>query len=343
MKRVVITLLQVVITLALLWFIFRNPEKRALMAEALRQADYGWMALGTLAISGMVIGGAERWRLLLKVQGIVLRRIRVYELFMIGLFFNLFLPGGTGGDLLKIFYTMRETSKDKKTAALLSVVIDRVVGLLALFLMALVFGAIGWKTLTRSPATATLLGTLLLIMLASLAVVVPAFVISRLGLVHKLPARLPLRTKLVELAGAFDLYGRSPKAAIAAFGISFMAHSFIILSVYCAARAFTQLISLFDAFLVVPIIVTIAALPLSIAGLGVRENLSEILLGKIYGVPGGEAVLISITSFCMITVWSIAGGIIYFFYRPPDGGHTSLKEIEREMAEAEESVESKLD
>lgn len=339
MKRIFVTILQALITVALLYWIFRNPEKRAVMFAALQQANWGWLIFGTVMLSGMTIGGTERWRVLLRVQNIHLPRKRIYELFMIGLFFNLFLPGGTGGDLIKIFYTMREAPKERKTAAFLSVVIDRIVGLLALFIMALVFGAIGWQTLTRTKESVTLLGALLIIMVASLAVVIPALVISRMGWVNKLPARLPMRHRLVELANAFDLYGRSAGSTAMAFLLSFASHSFMIISVYCAARAFTDKLSLFDAFLVVPIIITISALPLSIAGLGVRETLSEHLLGPIYGIPNGEAVLISIASFFMITIWSIAGGVIYMLYRPPEGGHTRLSDMQREVSEAEEAVD----
>lgn len=339
MKRLLITVLQALITIALLYWIFRNPEKREVMLGALQQANWGWLIFGTFLLSGMAIGGTERWRVLLRVQNIHIPRKRIYELFMIGLFFNLFLPGGTGGDLIKIFYTMREASKKKKAAALLSVVIDRIIGLLALFIMALIFGVIGWKTLTKTTESITLLGALLVIMIASLVLIIPAMIVSRMGWINKLPPKLPMRERIIELVNAFDLYGRSTTSTINAFLLSFISHSFMILSVYCAARAFTDKLGVFDAFLVVPIIITISALPLSIAGLGVRETLSEHLLQPIYGIPNGEAVLISIASFFMIMIWSIAGGVVYMLYRPPEGANLTLSEMQKEVSKVEEEAE----
>ena len=131
MKRILFTSLQVAITLLLLWWIFRDPEKRARMAGALRAADYLWLIPGVLSIGCAFLFQTERWRLLLGVQGIHLGWWRTFRVYLIGAFFNLFLLGATGGDIVKIYYAMRETSS-KKTAALLSVLVDRMVGMLAL-------------------------------------------------------------------------------------------------------------------------------------------------------------------------------------------------------------------
>ena len=47
------------------------------------------------------------------------------------MFYNQFLPGGTGGDIIKSYYLLKETP-DKKAGALLAVVFDRFIGLVAL-------------------------------------------------------------------------------------------------------------------------------------------------------------------------------------------------------------------
>src|SRR5256885_7152376 len=56
---------------------------------------------------------------------------RLSGLFFIGMFYNQFLPGGTGGDIMKSYYLLKETP-DKKAGALLAVVFDRFIGLVAL-------------------------------------------------------------------------------------------------------------------------------------------------------------------------------------------------------------------
>ena len=56
---------------------------------------------------------------------------RVAGLFLIGMFYNQFLPGGTGGDIIKSYLLLKETP-GKKTGALLAVLFDRMIGLVAL-------------------------------------------------------------------------------------------------------------------------------------------------------------------------------------------------------------------
>src|SRR5438067_12362066 len=81
----------------------------------------------------VIVEGAAafRWHVLLKVQKIHLTLPRLSGLFLIGMFYNQFLPGGTGGDIIKSYYLLKETP-DKKAGALLAVVFDRFIVVVAL-------------------------------------------------------------------------------------------------------------------------------------------------------------------------------------------------------------------
>src|SRR6476469_5219388 len=131
MKKILLTTLQVAITIALLYFVFRDPAKRAQMATALQLANYWWIALGIVAYLMVELAAAIRWQVLLRVQKIHLSNMRVGGLFLIGMFYNQFMPGGTGGDIMKSYLLLKETP-GKATGALLAVVFDRMVGLVAL-------------------------------------------------------------------------------------------------------------------------------------------------------------------------------------------------------------------
>jgi uncharacterized protein (TIRG00374 family) len=109
MKKIVLTLVQLIVTAAVLYWVFHDPEKRAKMAEALRAADFRWIGAAILAYFVVEVAAALRWHVLLKVQGIHLSLPRVGGLFTIGFFFNQFLPGGTGGDIVKSYLLMKET------------------------------------------------------------------------------------------------------------------------------------------------------------------------------------------------------------------------------------------
>src|SRR5260370_10957313 len=76
--------------------------------------------MGVLAYGVVEAAAAFRRHVLLKVQQIRLRASRLAGLFFIGLFYNQFLPGGTGGDIIKSYYLLKETP-DRKAGALLAV------------------------------------------------------------------------------------------------------------------------------------------------------------------------------------------------------------------------------
>ncbi len=131
MKKILVTLFQLSVTIGVLYWVYHDPNRRAQMAEAIRNADYRWVGMGVLAYVVVEIAAAFRWHILLKVQKIRLSLPRLSALFFIGMFYNQFLPGGTGGDIIKSYYLLKETP-DKKAGALLAVVFDRFIGLVAL-------------------------------------------------------------------------------------------------------------------------------------------------------------------------------------------------------------------
>jgi len=130
MKKILVTIFQLSVTIAVLYWVYHDPNRRAQMAEALRNAQYQWVIVGVLSYVLVEIAAAFRWHVLLKVQKIQLSVPRLSGLFLIGMFYNQFLPGGTGGDIIKSYYLLKETS-DKKAGALLAVVFDRFIGLVA--------------------------------------------------------------------------------------------------------------------------------------------------------------------------------------------------------------------
>src|SRR5207237_646501 len=131
MKKLLMTFFQLSVTIAVLYWVYHDPSRRAQMVEAIRNAQYRWVAMGILAYMVVEIAAAFRCHVLLKVQKIHLILRLLVGLFFIGMFYNQFLPGGTGGDIMKSYYLLKETP-DKKAGALLAVVFDRFIGLVAL-------------------------------------------------------------------------------------------------------------------------------------------------------------------------------------------------------------------
>src|SRR5207237_10222498 len=82
-----------------------------------------------------ILLGVVRWHSVLKAQGLALPMGRATEISLVAHFFNSFLLGSTGGDLMKAYYAARETHH-KKTEAVVTVFVDRLLGLWAMLLFA---------------------------------------------------------------------------------------------------------------------------------------------------------------------------------------------------------------
>src|SRR5882724_6259663 len=202
MKKILVTVFQVAVTIALLYWVYHDPNRRAQMAEAIRNAQYRWVAIGILAYVVVEIAAAFRWHVLLKVQKIHLTLPRLSGLFLIGMFYNQFLPGGTGGDIIKSYYLLKETP-DKKAGALLAVVFDRLICLVAEVAITATLIALRYDFLSQKPETRNLLWLLLVLLGGSVISLVSTFVISGFNLFHRLPAKFPGRDKLIEISAAY--------------------------------------------------------------------------------------------------------------------------------------------
>ncbi len=332
MKKIVVTLFQLVATIAVLYWVYHDPEKRAQMVEALKNAQYQWVVIGILAYVLVEIAAAFRWHVLLKVQGIHLSLPRLSGLFLIGMFYNQFLPGGTGGDIIKSYFLLKETP-DKKAGALLAVIFDRFIGLVALIAITGALISLRYDFLSKTTETRWLLRFLLVLLGASILGLLSTFVISGFNLFHSLPKKFPGREKLIEISAAYHLYAHHWRATLAAFGASIVAHLATFATFLCVAYSLRANVKIVDFFAVMPIERTISAMPISFAGIGWREKVLQIMLHGLCGVPEATAILIGSLSFLVVLICCLPGAIVYFFYKPSGVvTHVKLRQMQKEVA-----------
>ena len=338
MKKILITLFQLTVTIAVLYWVYHDPNRRAQMAEAIGNAQYRWVILGILAYVVVEVAAAFRWHVLLKVQGIHLNFLRLSGLFLIGMFYNQFLPGGTGGDIMKSYYLLKETP-DKKAGALLAVVFDRFIGLVALVAITGMLIGLRYDFLSQTTETRNLLWLLLFLLGVSILALVSTFVISGFNLFHWLPEKFSGREKLIEISAAYHLYAHHWRATLVAFGASIVAHLATFATFLCAAYALGAAVPLVNFFAIMPVERTISALPISFAGIGLREKILQIMLNGLCGVPAAKAILIGSLSFLIMLVCCLPGALVYLFYKPSLAvGHVKLREMQKEVATLEHEI-----
>lgn len=86
------------------------------------------LLIGLLFLGFASLCCSVRWFLLVRAQGLTLSFKNIFELTMIGAFFNTFMPGSVGGDLIKAWYIAGH-EPNRKTKAIFTVLLDRLIGL----------------------------------------------------------------------------------------------------------------------------------------------------------------------------------------------------------------------
>ncbi len=337
MKKFFLRALQALFTVGILAWVFHDPAKRAQMASAFAKADPNWMLIGLPVAFAGEVANILRWRLLMQVQGMHLSWGRTVLLFFVGLFFNLFMPGYTGGDFARLFYLLREFP-EKKKGAVLTIVMDRTIGILALVLTAGATTVLRWGWLQQTPQAAVLLWTLVAMLVGFVVALFASVVLSHESVARRLPAHFPFRERVLETAEAYHLFAQSKKLTLYAFLLSFPVLFSFYGAFYCAARAVHATVSLLDMFSIMPVVTVIISLPITPSGVGFRESLIEILLRDLCGVPNELGVLVSLLGFSFFVLFGLLGGIAYLFYAPP-GRHASWREIESEVEQAHHLAE----
>lgn len=334
MKKRILTALQILATLSILCWIFRDQKTRAEMISAARQADWAWLMLGIAAYGVVECLALVRWQFLMWAQGVYIPWRRMGALLMIGIFFNVLMPGGVGGDVVKIFFLLKETPK--KAQALLAVLFDRVVGLVGLMLISAVILGYKHEWLLKTEATKGYTWALSTILLSALSGIAFTLLISCLGWAKYLPARLPLRDKLLEIVAAYGHYAKAWKTCVIALLLSFGVHLASFYTYFAAALSLGAKVPIGDFFSIMPIINTITSLPISVGGAGWRELLFVNLLGDLCTVPKSQALGISVLGYLVTVFWAAVGLLIYLFYRPSE--HASISTIEHEVEKLEHEI-----
>lgn len=248
-----------------------------------------------------------RWRCLLRAANIQISAGRIVVMYFEASFFNLFLPTLIGGDVVRGVLVYR--ASQGRDAALPSVVLDRVAGMAAMLLLAISALSLGYERL-GDPHTAVLLtgtaavfGSAVVLLFSSRAQSVVYRMFRRVGLSG-------VTAKLESMGGALQRYARYPWALAQAFGLSILLQGAVILTYALVGSGLKLTVPLLDYFVLVPLVTIVAMLPVSVAGLGVRESAAVYFFGKV-GVDPASALGMSLIWFSLTVLVSSVGGVLF--------------------------------
>jgi uncharacterized protein (TIRG00374 family) len=252
---------------------------------------------------------AYRLKLLMSAQEILLSLKDAVYLTFIGYFFNNFLPTAIGGDIAKAYYASKKTNN--KAASYAAVLADRILGLIATLLIAL----IGILFIGKSLDNKFILWAVPVLFL--LVVIVIALLLKKNNRIEEAALEKKgvfhiIKYKILKLYMAINLYRNHPVLMIKGIVLSIFLQAGSIFSIYLFILSIGGNMAIFRLFLIIPLVWTVSMIPLSLNGLGVRESGFVILLKGFIGRD--KAITISFLWLGLIMLYSFIGWILHLLY-----------------------------
>ena len=298
---------KVAVSVALLVMLFRRADV-ATMGEQFRQMDLGWVAAALGVYALMLMISAWRWQLLLRVQTIRVGFGHLTNSCLVATFFNNFLPSNIGGDVVRVADTAPYAGS--KTVATTIVLLDRVLGLIALLAVAAAASALA--AAAGIPLTGVGYIWIALVALLGGLVFVLRYPQRFARLMHKVAGGRGegIQVRLLNLLGTVSRFAEQPRRLAVAFGGALAVQILLVIFYMCAARSLAVPFPLMAASVVVPISFVVQMVPVSINGFGVREAVFAFFFASL-GLNVGSALTLSLGSAALIMLFSLAGGAVF--------------------------------
>jgi len=307
-KQILFTILRIVIGIALVVYLWKSGAiKWTAMAGLATQWKIALAVIALLLLDAAAI--AWRLRVLLDPRGFHLTLHSAFRLTMIGVFFNSFLPGSTGGDLVRIYYAT-EGNPGRKTEVGTIVMLDRATGMFAMMLLPLLLLPFFPELLEKSAGLRAVLWVVAGIAAASLAGTLLCFSgrVRQSAPVEWAIRRLPLGRYIGIIYDTLHAYREHPAPLLSAVGISLLAHLLAMSVAMLSALATHPGEFAWKMCVVIPIGFAINTLPVTPGGLGVGEAAFSKLFALAGLTSGAEALL----GWRVLTLLISPLGLVYY-------------------------------
>jgi glycosyltransferase 2 family protein len=293
--------LRAVLGIGILSFVLSRLNLRQLLHLLSRERPAYFFAATAIYVLGQTVA-TRRWQFLARKIGIAAGYLECLLYFFIGAFTNLFIPGLVGGDAARALYLGRRHREIGKAVA--SVIADRAFGLLALvWLTALCVALLG-----RSVFPSSITAPIFLIGAATLAgyLLMPAII----GLQRRMPRRIAATIAVL------SPYLEGRLALLPAILLSLVVHLLQVAAQYVLGLGLGLSVPAWLFLLCVPTTNTLASVPITFNGLGVREGIYVVLFGMAK-VGKADSAALGLLWFGITTFAGLCASAAFFMAPTP--------------------------
>jgi hypothetical protein len=310
LKKQLFTLLKIAVSLGLIAYLFSRMNLLQL-GRTLTAANYLYLLPAALLFWGAMSAAGLKWYILLRAQGISVPFRAVLSYTYVGFFFNNFLPANVGGDVMRGYGLARYT--EQAAGAAISVVVDRIVGLLAFVTAALASAAVAVVVMRRQDLQGIELAAAAgcLALAGGFGLLLSRRVRARLARLFALRPLARLLPVYGQLSGALDAYRNRYGALGLALCAAWLTLVLTNFTDYCIAQSLGGGMPLLYIFLFNPIIAFVLLVPISIGGLGVTQAAYPFFYGLV-GVSPDLAFAVSLLKQLIVYLTSLPGGSLWW-------------------------------
>ena len=326
MRSVIFFVLKILLAGSIVYYLVAH--QRAAVAECFRNFNYWYLVPAVPLYFAHMIVCSLRWRALAGVLGIRLSRIEAVSLTMQGNFFSLVMPSAIGGDLVKIGVLSARSAPGTRIEGAFSILMDRIVGMIAMFLLLLVLTGLAIPILLNVEVPGMTLTAGMkycgvgLIYLCTLSGLGASLVIFFPRLFQKFPpfgwlmylADRLTHGMVTRVTDAADVYRQSPKVLFHCIWVSiFFVHILVagvfgLLALGCGASGTTVL----GILAAVTIGNLIGLIPIFPAGIGGRD-LAVIAILVAGGMLSADAKTAQLLFTALMIFGNLTAGLFFLF------------------------------
>lgn len=306
MKKTLFTILRILVTAGILFFIFSKLEVSKSMSF-IGHSNISYLVISMLFMLGLSFIIAARWHQILKAYGFNVSLFKVFRVYMIAFFFNNFLPSTVGMDVVRGAYIVKR--KSDLADVISTILLERWIGMLGIILYVSVIPVFFLSSIELTYFIYVSAGGVLISVIFIIAVWNDS--------VHELMSRLISKIKWLNIGSRINTLYLSLRTIrkhmhlfIVNLLLSVLIQVFFVFANYFIVLGQGLNITFMQLLIYVPLISIISMIPITINGIGLRDWAYITFFGL--GMKE-QAFSLSLTFFILLTVMSLLGGLIFIF------------------------------
>ena len=318
-RKVLSTLIKIlVVVAAVVWL--RRKVDFAGVGRVLAAVNVWFLALAALLSWVPIFIAAFRWQVLLKTLDIPVPFPVLASVVHIGQFFAVLLPGVAGDDGTRFIYISRQAQGRAKQACS-TVLLDRLLGFASLFILTTICIPLNWNVLVSRPATrwvgvGFLAAGVSMLSLGALFLLCKQTLLERFAV--KIKSLFSGSALIAELSDVALTFAGNRAGLCLVCAAALVTQVLICGAFWSAGNALGIHLPLWAWMSFVPVILVASVLPITFAGIGVRDYLLFLFLGSSMqaGVGADQIAALSLIFLVFTLLLAAIGGLVYLVYKP---------------------------